>query len=101
MHSIECFRLFARNANALLRNNTKPGFLDHRIDGAGQIALGHIGFMIEKVRSIAIGSSFTGTNRTILRGFIREDRPRGLYRWLFRPARSVVKAFAYTQEATC
>jgi hypothetical protein len=44
VHGVEGFGLFAGHANALLRNDAKSGLLDQRIDRAGQIALGCVGF---------------------------------------------------------
>src|SRR6202030_2150566 len=39
---IEGLGLLAGHANALLGNDAKPGLLDQRIDGAGQIARGRV-----------------------------------------------------------
>src|SRR5258705_8034447 len=44
VNGIECFGLFAGHANALLGHDPKPRLLDQRVDGAGQIALGRVGF---------------------------------------------------------
>ena len=41
---IEGFGLLAGHANALLGDDPQAGLLDQRVDGAGQIALGRVGF---------------------------------------------------------
>jgi hypothetical protein len=41
---VEGFGLIAGHANALLSHDPKPRLLDQRVDSAGQIALGRVGF---------------------------------------------------------
>src|SRR6478736_4308570 len=86
MHGIEFLRLLAGNAHALLRDDTQACLLDDRIDGAGQIAPGRVGF---QDRKSALNRHRIFLHWRTIEQCIGELVPRGLYRQAFQEARSV------------
>ena len=66
MHGIEATGLFARHMNTLGSDDAQTIAFKAVNDFAGQIALGASGLMIEKVRSMAIGSSSTLVHLRVL-----------------------------------
>ncbi len=54
MDRVEAFGLFAGHLDALRGDDAQAGLLQHLGDGAGQVATGRVGLMIEKVRFAAM-----------------------------------------------
>src|SRR5262249_25545674 len=76
-------------------DDTKARFLDERIDGAGQIALGRIWFEDRKSALDRHRIFLYLDQSENLLSFIGEDGARGLYRCRFQAASSGVQALDY------
>src|SRR6185503_4237222 len=81
VHAVETLRLFLGDADALLADDAQARLLDHRVDRAGQVALGGVWFedrksALERHR----GHPFSEIDRSVDRNLLAWPIGGGLYR---------------------